>query len=162
MLKAEIRQLLVDHYLDFYALAYSMLNNESDARDAVQEALTRTLSKRHLDDPLSYCYQAVRHAAIDIMRYRKRFVPLEETILMDAVRVPLNSYQTLLEERALLMRDNLPEVQRELVVMHDEDGLSYADISRMTGKSTMTIRRLLKKAHATLRKGMNQKKETTI
>ena len=51
MNRAEIRQQLVDHYLDYYALAVAMLEDDDDARDTVQEALARTLAKAEHNTP---------------------------------------------------------------------------------------------------------------
>lgn len=156
MKKAEIRQQLIDHYLDFYTLAYAMLDDDDDARDAVQEALTRTLSKAVLNNPLHYCYQTLRHAAIDTLRHRQRHVPLYGDI---AEEQRDESYATLLE-RVMLLRDNLPDAERALVILHDEKGIAYDDLARLTGLSIVTIRRRLKRAHLKMRQGLtNMKKE---
>ena len=40
-----MRQELVDHYLDFFSVAMAIVQNEDDARDVVQEALTRPLTR---------------------------------------------------------------------------------------------------------------------
>ena len=146
---------------DVYRFAVRCGGGE-ESKDAVQEALTRALTKRHLADPLNYGFQAVRHAAIDIMRYNQRYVPLDETVLAKECGEMFNDYKALLVERAMQIRDNLPVVQRKLVILHDEDGISYADISKMTGISQMTIRRQLKKAHATMRYEMKKRKENNI
>lgn len=164
MLKAEIRQQLVDHYLDFYTLAYSMLADKDDARDAVQEALTHTMAKRRLDDPMNYCYQAVRHSAIDIIRHRSRFVHLESQMLDEIVKdepVENDSYSQLLN-RATHLRDKLPSALRALVILHDEKGLSYERLAKLTGMSSMTIRRRLNEVHVKMKKELKNKKETTI
>lgn len=162
MYKEEIRQQLVDHYLDFYALAYSMLNDDSDARDAVQEALTRTMTKRHVDDAIKYCYQTVRHMAINTLRHRRRFVQLEEQLADADVRDESNeSYYNMLEQ-VLQLRNGLPKAERALVRLHDEEGLSYKELAKLTGLSQMTIRRRLNEIHAYLRKELENKIKTTI
>ena len=162
MYKAEIRQQLVDHYLDFYSLAYSMLNDDSDARDAVQEALTRTMSKRHVDDAMNYCYQAVRHIAINILRHRRRFVQLDRTVLNEASMVESNeSYHDLLEQ-VMHLRNRLPKAMRALVRLHDEEGLNYDELAKLTGLSSMTIRRRLNEIHAEMREKLENNKKNTI
>ena len=162
MYKAEIRQQLVDHYLDFYALAYSMLNDDNDARDAVQEALTQTMSKRHVDDAMSYCYQAVRHTAVNIMRHRRRFVQLDGLVLNEAAKDESDeSYHELLEQ-VMQLRDGLPKALRALVRLHDEEGLNYGELAKLTGMSRMTIRRRLSEIHAEMREKLGNNKKTTI
>ncbi|MBR4505659.1 MAG: sigma-70 family RNA polymerase sigma factor [Bacteroidales bacterium] len=162
MNKAEIRQQLVDHYLDFYALAYSMLNDDSDARDAVQEALTRTMTKRHVDNALSYCYQSVRHTAINIMRHRQRFVQFDGQILDEAAKDEYNESYADMLERVMQLRDGLPKAMRALVRLHDEEGLTYAELAKLTGMSRMTIRRRLNEIHAEMREKLERNENTII
>ncbi len=162
MIKAEIRQLLVDHYLDFYTLAYSMLANSDDARDTVQEALTRTLAKGRIDDPMNYCYQTVRNVAIDTMRYRSRIVPLDENMDVEQdEQDDTDSYARLLNLAAHL-RDKLPSALRALVTLHYEKGIGYGELANLTGMSRMTIRRRLKEAQAKMHYELKKEMEETI
>ena len=147
----EKRQQLVDHYLDFYALAISMLRNEDDAKDAVQEALVRTLVKRHVDNPVSYCFQTVRHVAIDTIRHRLRHQPLGSLDLPDD-ETPSDAD---LIERVLTLHNELPQVLQTLVVLHDQKGYTYDDLAALTGMSKMTVRRRLKEAHLTIKDRLN-------
>lgn len=43
MKTARKRHILEEHYLDFYSRAVDILNDEDDAKDAVQEAVVKTL-----------------------------------------------------------------------------------------------------------------------
>ena len=43
------KQMLADHYLDFYQMAYTILHEEADVEDAVQDALTDTEKHLHTD-----------------------------------------------------------------------------------------------------------------
>ena len=45
------RHVLVDHYLEFYNRAVAILNDEDDAKDAVQDALVKTLLAIGVRDP---------------------------------------------------------------------------------------------------------------
>lgn len=162
MEREKIRQQLVDHYLDFYSLAYAMLGNDDDTRDAVQEALARTLSKPLVKDTVNYCYQTVRRTAIDILRHRKRLVPLSSDVADREHDIEAEREFSAMLEYAAQLRDELPETTRTLVVLHDEKGLTYQELARLTGISIMSIRRQIKKTHAQLRDKLTKKKgETT-
>ena len=39
------KQMLADHYLDFYQMAYTLLHNKEDVEDAVHDALVDTMSQ---------------------------------------------------------------------------------------------------------------------
>lgn len=153
---------MVDHYLDFYTLAYSMLANSDDARDTVQEALARTMAKGRIDDPMNYCYQTVRNVAIDTMRYRSRIAPLDEN--MEAEQEDLeetDSYARLLNMAAHL-RDKLPSALRALVILHYEKGIGYGELAKLTGMSRMTIRRRLKEVQSKMHYELKKEMEGTI
>ncbi len=162
MLKAEIRQQLVDHYLDFYTLALSMLNDDSDARDAVQEALTRTMARSRVNNPISYCYQTVRHTAIDILRHRRRFVPLDEEMLnRPSTDEDNDSYSSLLEQ-AMKLHEGMPKAVSALLRLHYQEGLTYEELAKLTGVSRMTIRRQMGKAHKMMNEELRNKKQNEI
>lgn len=149
MNRAETRQQLVDHYLDYYALAKAMLDDDDDARDVVQEALARALAKPLLNKPVAYCLQTVRRLAVDTMRYRKQYQPLPESELRDEDTVS-DGYAALLE-RVRNIRDGLPSATRALLKLRYEKGLGYAELEKLTGLSAITIRRRLKKAKQTMK-----------
>jgi RNA polymerase sigma-70 factor (ECF subfamily) len=150
MKSAEKRRLLETHYLDFFSLAIAMLREVDDAKDAVQEAMVRVLTTRKIDDVMSYTYQCVRNAAIDIYRHRKRTIPLG-----DNVPDVTDEHETRLRQVAEL-RDELPEALKALVELHDEEDYTYAELSALTNIPVMTIRRRLDEAHALLKKRIEE------
>lgn len=149
MNRAETRQQLVDHYLEFYTLAFAMLHNEEDAKDAVQEALVRTMVKHRVDQPVQYCFQTVRHVAIDMLRHRRRVMPLEGMDVADSVSD--NADDWVLLQKVMRLRNELPRILRTLVVLHDQKGYTYDNIAALTGMSKMSVRRRLREAHETMK-----------
>ena len=142
---ARRQKLLVDHYLDFYAVASAMLLDDDDARDAVQEAVVRTLSQPFVHDPVAYCHQTLRHVAIDIIRHNmKTVVAHGEEPSFDPERE--NFYLKLREAY-----EELPDDSRALMNMHDIEGYTYDELASMLSVSKSTIRRLVKKAHNTMK-----------
>ena len=82
MNRAKKKQELIEHYLDFYNVALSMLRNEDDAKDVVQEALVRTLVKVGLRNPAGYCMVAVKHLSVDRLRHRQQLTRIDEMTLV--------------------------------------------------------------------------------
>ncbi|MBR6049116.1 MAG: RNA polymerase sigma factor [Bacteroidales bacterium] len=148
--RAEKRQLLVDHYVDFYALALAMLHNTDDAQDAVQEAVVNTLTRPFVNDVKRYCFQAVRHAAIDIMRHRVRVTTLEH------YDPSVDPEQEELYRRIRHAHEALPEAQKTLVELHDIGGYTYDELATLTGMSKMTVRRRIEKAHQTMKENIER------
>ena len=156
MERAEIRQQIVEHYLDYYALAMSMLEDDDDARDAVQEAMAKTFAMPLLKDPVNYCFQTVRHEAVNVLRHRWRTVPLsgQHEELSDSEDA---SYAELLE-RVRNLRMGLPKSLRSLVKLHYEKGLSINELQKITGYTHMTIWRKLREAEAMIKKQLEEEK----
>jgi RNA polymerase sigma factor (sigma-70 family) len=159
MNRDKIRQQLVDHYLDLYQLAYSMLNDEDDARDAVQEALACTMARPLLDKPLAYCYQVLRRTAINTIRHRARIIPIQTEIAEELRDEESETAYGELLDYAMRLRDNLPQATRALIVLHDEKGHSYSELATLTGMNVMTVRRHIKKAHNDMLQKLKKRKE---
>lgn len=154
MNRAETRQQLVDHYLDYYALAKAMLDDDDDARDAVQEALARTMAMPLLKKPVEYCYQTVRRVAVDMLRYRMRTRSIEEYELPDE-SAEGDRYAMLLE-RVWLLREGMPSATKALLKLRYEKGLSYTELEKLTGLSAITIRRRLKEAKRMMKEQLEE------
>lgn len=147
---------MVDHYLDYYALAKSMLNDDDDARDAVQEALARTMAMPLLQKPVAYCFQTVRRVAVDTMRYRMRTRSIEEYELPDESDEG-DSYAMLLE-RVGMLREGMPTATKALLKLRYEKGLTYSELEKLTGLSMITIRRRLKEAKQIIKEKLEEEK----
>lgn len=150
MNSAEKCRLLEAHYLDFFSLAMAMLRDVDDAKDAVQETMVQVLTKRHVDNVLNYTYATLRHQAIDIIRHRRRMVPLDDK----AVKAS-EEHESRLELVARL-HEELPESLKALVELHDIEEYSLTELSVVTGLSRSTIRRRLDEAHELLKKRIEE------
>ena len=146
MKRAEKRQLLVDHYLDFYSVAMAILKDDDDAREAVQEALVKTMLQRRVKDVCSYCVSVVKNESIAMIKRRRRQVGVDELMLV-----------TDYEHDALLRlvvekKEELSELARAVVELHDEDGYTLSEVAGMIQMSVSTVKRILANAHYELRK----------
>ena len=151
MTNGEKRRLLEENYLDFFSLAMAMLRNKQDALDAVQEALVRVLTTNRIrDNVVRYTYQTVRNCAIDIIRHRRMFLPV------DADLPDTNAEHEERLKQVARLRDELPEALKSLVELHDEEGYSLAELSVLTEIPVSTIRRRLNEAHKILEKRITE------
>ena len=144
------KQILADHYLDFYQMAYAMLQNEADAEDAVQDAIVATLTKHLWGDPCRYCTVALRNICA---RMRKKGPILLFDNLRD-VPNPEPSADRRRLHQLLDLTDQLPPRVREVLYMHYAGGLSKAEIARQLGISVTVVKKLFKRGHYLLRKQM--------
>ncbi|MEM6257332.1 MAG: sigma-70 family RNA polymerase sigma factor [Planctomycetota bacterium] len=134
------------HRQGLFGLALSVVRESATAEDAVHEAFVRLARQEGPPDgdAAAYVYKAVRNAAIDQARRRKARptttdnpASLFETPKEDG---PVHTAETN-ETQAMLMRaiDNLPDDEREAVVMRSFGGLTYQQIAVATGRPLTTV-----------------------
>lgn len=155
MTTSHTRQLLVEHYLEFYSYALAMLRDDDDARDAVQEAVTRTLARWLHGDPLRYCRRVVHNECVKTLRRRNAVVTIQE---IESLRENTDAMQHLAHE-TLKAKQALPDTLRTMVEMHDIEGFTVSDLAVITGLSETTVRRRLNEAHELMRQRI---KETEV
>ncbi|MBP5546835.1 MAG: RNA polymerase sigma factor [Bacteroidales bacterium] len=142
----DIRRQLQDHYLDFFSFAMSILKDEDDARDVVQEALTRTMMKLMVKDPFSFCMRTLKRLCIDTQRRRSRMVEIDDRMM------------TIDPEHEELLRivrqkkEELSEMARTVLELHDEDGHTMGEVAEMLHVSPSTVKRILYDARYEMRK----------
>ena len=137
MTTAKKQQLLTEHYLDFYNRAVAILNDEDDAKDAVQEAVVKTLVKIGVKDPQAYCYRATVNQCLSTLRRRKQVTRLNEMKMM--TRYSEEELERMVEEG----KEALEPLERMALEYYHEDGHSLAKVAAIMRVSISTVRRLL-------------------
>ena len=127
----------------FYRVAFYILENEADARDAVQDLYLKLWNlKDHLElirQPSAYGALLMRNLCIDRIRRRQADVPMED---VPAEKAPPDEELMLRESVAGLYDaiQKLPPGQRKLLTLRFIRGLSYEEIEKETGLSGLNIR----------------------
>jgi RNA polymerase sigma-70 factor (ECF subfamily) len=149
---------LVERYMRAaYSVALSVTRRHEDAEDAAQESLMVAL------DRLEECRNPDRFAGwlMTIVRNRSRNLVRRES-LRDSDPVPESASHRgpkpdrVTERRELRDRldealDSLPEVQREIVLLHDLEGWKHREIAERLGIPSGTVRSHLHFARKALR-----------
>lgn len=140
--------------------AERIVGDPDSAADAVQETVI-TLWKQRLtlgsQDMEKLSLTIVKRRCIDLLRKQKPTVPIDTESLMLAE--PLQDDD---EERYQLARklvEQLPQRQRDTILMKYEDGLSMEEIEKVTGMSSTHVYATLSRAYKLLREAIKQYKE---
>lgn len=148
-----------------YAYALSILGNESDAADCIQEAFTKLWMQRSridkINNPEGYALVTVKNIALNIATRRRQGIAdlspglLSQTHQPEIIASEPGPSETLearerLNAVAAMIRD-LPESQRRVVLMSALNGLSNSEIRKATGLSDDNVRVLLSRGRKKLR-----------
>jgi RNA polymerase sigma-70 factor (ECF subfamily) len=135
-----------------FAIAYGILQNREEAEDAVQDALVKAWESRwRVRDPEKFpawlCMIA-RHRARDVFR-KRRTVPLSEMPEIAGSETPQTSALDRHLDSALA---SLPELHRTAISLRYFEEMDYATIENRLGLTNGSLRGILGRALATMRK----------
>lgn len=127
----------------FYRIAYYILENEADAKDAVQDLYLKLWNLRdHLEmirQPSAYGALLLKHLCIDRIRRARPTEEVSETLASEPPPDQALESREELQQVARAMQ-TLPESQRKLLSLRVLEGLSYEEIAQRTGLNPLNIR----------------------
>lgn len=159
---------LINQYQKYaYNIAYRMMGNEEDAKDAAQDALIKVYRNLHtfkMDSTFStWLYRIVMNTCKDALRKRKdQVVSLNQEIetnegsierqLSDKEADPLLIYEKMeLKEEIGDAINQLKAQHKEVVVLKDLLGYSYDEISQIVDVPIGTVRSRLNRGREQLK-----------
>jgi RNA polymerase sigma factor (sigma-70 family) len=125
-----------EHHRRLYLVALAITMNRHAAEDAVHDALERLLGKnRRPDNLLAYVIRAVRNAAIDVARRRRREEPVPQEFFV-AVDGPVCEISPrILAEAFGELRRN----ERETILLHVYADMSFREIADLRRRPPGTV-----------------------
>lgn len=134
--------------------AVGILDSRADAEDALQDLYIKLWRQRDTLDgvhnPGAYAARILKNLCIDRLRQQKHVTLLTpEFDICDASAPEVEDIEHVRMVAAAIRR--LPESQRKVLEMRTLQGLSYDEISKLTGMSQLTLRVLLSRARKTLK-----------
>ena len=143
------------HSRPLFAIAYGILQNREAAEDAVQDALVKAWKSRwRVRDPEKFpawlCMIA-RHRARDVFR-KRRPVVFNSDLEGAAPSAPTSSSDESLDRQLHSALASLPELHREAISLRYFEEMDYATIENRLGLSNGSLRGILGRALATMRK----------
>jgi RNA polymerase sigma-70 factor (ECF subfamily) len=154
-------QLMENHAVRAYRIAFSILQNQSEAEDAVQEAfITAFKSIKKLEKEASFgswLSRVVTTRVYDLARQKQRGKKIIESetaaLKLEIARSsgnPVNGTTDLsLDLREAITK--LPDLHRAAVMLRYTEDASTDDIAKVLGRPAGTIRRVLSESYHLLR-----------
>lgn len=144
------------------AVAMGVLSDPDEAEDVCQDAFVTALERLDgLTEPAkfgSWFLSSVRNRAIDVRRSARvrKHVALDDLRPMASADEPSrDANRSQLRSRLLKALRTLPDREREIVILHDVEGLKHREIADQLDTPEGTVRYLLSRARGLLRERLD-------
>jgi RNA polymerase sigma-70 factor (ECF subfamily) len=140
------------HSDGLFRFALKNLKDEDEAKEIVQSTFEKMWVRREdvdFERAKSYLYTAAYHAMVDYWRKAKRMTQISEET-ENRMSAPSAEYKGLkaILEKAL---NQLPEVQKTVILLRDYEGYSYEEIGEITNLNESQVKVYIFRARQTLR-----------
>ena len=144
------------YYRPLCLYALRILEDTHEAEDVVQDVFTSLWNKKETISDISslksYLFTSVKNNCLNRLRKNSQFTDIKDIDLIEENNDDDKIYRAELEAKLWKMIDELPERQREILLMAKRDGMSYKEIAKITGISVKTVENHVTRAIRTLRK----------
>ena len=141
-----------------YRIARTILRNDEDCKDALQEAMLKSWESRHklCDNTMfgTWITRILINECHTLMRKKRKYLLKEEVEASLPSRAPDPALQWALE--------SLPERWRLPLVLHYLEGYSYEQVAKLLHLTQSTVRSRLSHGRDALRKAMEGEKEVWL
>lgn len=150
----------------FFRLAYSIVREQAEAEDILQDALLKIWSKRDewrsIENLEAYCYRVVKNTALD----RLASLVVRRTGLIDSDKenlffIDCNSPHVEMErkeQRSVIDQgiDSLSENQRLIFTLREIEGMSYREIAETLAISEDLVKISLHRARRKMKEMLSE------
>ena len=140
-----------------YPLAARLLGNDKEAEDAVQDIMIKLWHKKKQlakhPNVNGFVFLTARNYCLDLIKSKKKFVISERPVESEAEKINDDDKEYVKGKFKKVQKiiNQLPDQQREIILMRDLDGLEFDEISESTGYKQEHIRVILSRARKSVR-----------
>ena len=148
--KQAFEHLFKDHYPHMYRMAFSMVENADDAKDAVNQVFAQIWrGKPQVADASvrGYLLAATRNQCLH----------LEDELRQDMAESESEERNELLQQLRQVIENNLTEQDRRVLSLHYEEDMTYGETAKVLGISAAAVNKHITRSLAKIRKNFNAK-----
>ena len=158
--RQEFEHLFKDNYPHMYRMAFSMVENADDAKDAVHQVFTqmwRGKPQVARESVRGYLLAATRNQCLHQLRTRQLQRQMEDELRQDMALSESEGRQELLQQLQQVIEDNLTEQDRRVLSLHYEEDMTYSETAKVLGISASAVNKHITRSLAKIRKNLNAK-----
>jgi RNA polymerase sigma-70 factor, ECF subfamily len=144
---------------DVYRFSYWLSGDADEAKDLTAETFVRLWtsgSEIRNETIRAYLFTIARNLYLRGLQRSNRFVPLDE-VPEDRMAAADTAADTRFDlERISELLQGFPEIDRTLIILRADDGLSYDELARVTGLSLASVKVRLFRARTKLQQLTSQ------
>lgn len=156
--KHSFERLYKANYRQMYRLAYLIVEDAEDARDAVSQVFAQLWQLRPtVDDKnlTAYLLTATRNQSLHIVRQRSLREEMEERFLREQQLHDDKEHEELMVELRQLVDENLTPRARQVLALHFDEELTYKETAKALGISPSAVNKHITISLEKLRKKLN-------
>jgi RNA polymerase sigma-70 factor (ECF subfamily) len=153
--KQRFERLFKDSYPHMYRMAFSMIEDVDDAKDAVHQVFTQMWKgKPEVSDTQvrGYLLAATRNQCLHILRQRELRRQMEEELQRESENSSNDEHEELMRELQQVIDDNLTEQDRRVLQLHYDEEMTYQETATVLGISASAVNKHITRSLEKIRK----------
>ena len=156
--KQWFERLFKDSYPHMYRMAYSMVEDADDAKDAVHQVFAQIWKgkpKVSEDSMRGYLLAATRNQCLHMLRQRQLRQQMEEELKRATEQRHDDERQELLQQLQEVIDQNLTEQDRRVLQLHYDEEMTYAETATVLGISSSAVNKHITRSLEKIRKTLH-------
>ena len=152
--KQEFERLFKDSYPHMYRMAFSMVENADDAKDAVHQVFAQIWRNKLWvanDSIRAYLLAATRNQCLHTLRSRQLQRQMEEELQQEITASENEEHEELMQQLRQVIDNNLTEQDRRVLNLHYYEEMTYAETASVLGISASAVNKHITRSLAKIR-----------
>ena len=153
--KQKFGHLFKDNYPPMYRMAFSIMKNADDAKDAVNQVFAQVWKRKPQiseDSIRGYLLAATRNQCLHLLRSQQLQQQMEEELSRQQTINEVEDQEELLQKLQQIINDNLTEQDRRVLQLHYEEEMTYEETASVLGISSSAVNKHITRSLAKIRK----------
>ncbi|MCR5644144.1 MAG: RNA polymerase sigma factor [Prevotella sp.] len=159
--KQEFERLFKDSYPHMYRMAFSMVENADDAKDAVHQVFAQIWRRKPQvadDSTRGYLLAATRNQCLHTLRSRQLQRQMEDELRQEIAASESEEREELLQQLQQVIDNNLTEQDRRVLSLHYDEEMTYEETATVLGISASAVNKHITRSLEKIRKTLKNAK----